>query len=340
MNDQTHKLTVEIGQLHALAQMPRKDEYAPEIQMFDSNVPHRKNLLRPEYRTEKFAPPRTASFQEISEEQVLYTADVVKEEANPARVDFDTRLENDVTGGWDSKSACGNNFQRATGNWQMRKLTPPPKLDTRHLEGWPRETKFWRELYRHIDDDQILACIGLDGTEETKDILIDFTEGYRGNPVGGTFCGFMEKIQAEFGAISDILKTEKLQQITSFRKKPDWDIRKFWRRFKRLRLVSKKAGVELDESILFTRLISALALSSGQRHMILSFFENSQSPKTALNLQSISIRLFGSYSPDPIGTFLGGQAPSDSENSSIGEKWCRHPSSKRRNTNQVWKLQQ
>ena len=105
----------------------------------------------------------------------------------------------------------------------------------------------------------------------------------------------------------------------AFEKKADCDIRKFWRRFKRLRLLGKQAVVELGENILFARLISALALTSAQRHMALSFFENPQSPKTVSKLQRISTRLFGSYVPDPLGTFIGKQGPIDSENSSADE---------------------
>ena len=178
-----------------------------------------------------------------------------------------------------------------------------------------REVEFWRELYRNIDDDQILACLGLSGSEELKDLLMDFLEEARTTLPIRTFGRFLLKTQKELGSVSDITKTEKLQQITAFMKKPDWDIRQFWRRFKRLRLLGKQAGIELDASILFTHLISAISLSSGQMHMILSFFENSQSEKNVANLQSISTRLFGSYNPDPVGTFMGEHRSSGSENS-------------------------
>ena len=105
-------------------------------------------------------------------------------------MEIDRRGYPPASGSQDSPSIVGNAYIRPTANWQLRKLSPPPKLDTKQLEGWPREIKFWRDLYRRIDDDQILARIGLNGSEETKDILIDFMEDNREIPSGRTFSRF------------------------------------------------------------------------------------------------------------------------------------------------------
>ena len=106
----------------------------------------------------------------------------------------------------------------------------------------------------------------------------------------------------------------------AFGGKPEWDVRKFRRRFERLRLWGRQAGVDLDESILFTHLMSALLLTAPRRHMVLSFFENSHAEKNATNLQSITVRLFGQYTPEPTSTFLGEQRISDSGQSSMDTK--------------------
>ena len=52
--------------------------------------------------------------------------------------------------------------------------------------------------------------------------------------------------------------------------------------------------------------------------MILAFFENPQSGKNVANLQIITIRLFGHYNSDPVGTFMEGPR-SDSGHSSTDE---------------------
>ena len=52
INDQNRKLQMEAGKIQTLSQIPIKDEYAPEIQMSEPTVQSRRNLLRPEYRTE------------------------------------------------------------------------------------------------------------------------------------------------------------------------------------------------------------------------------------------------------------------------------------------------
>lgn len=67
--------------------------------------------------------------------------------------------------------------------------------------------------------------------------------------------------------------------------------------------------------------------------MILSFFENSQSVGNVVNLQSITIRLFGHYAPGPVGAFLEGRRNIGSEDSPNGERAVLSDQSGKKKTN-------
>ena len=201
-------------------------------------------------------------------------------------------------------------------NWQLHRIAVPPKFEARNLEGWLREVKFWRNLHQHVDDQQMLASLGLHSVDEVKELLMDF---YEEIPAGGgshRVADFLERIKAEYGAVSDVIKAEKLAQLMAFKKKSDWDIRKFWRKFHQLQMRGRQAGVELDENIQFTQLFQALSLSNTQRQMVLAFFETSNSSKNLVNLKAITIRLFGSYCNDHLGTFVNQEEKDSSGGSS------------------------
>ena len=202
-----------------------------------------------------------------------------------------------------------------TAQWQLHRISLPPKFEAKNLEGWFREVRFWRSLHRHIDDHQLLACLGLHSVEEIKELLMDFFECATPGLTTQSLEDFLEKVKSEYGAVSDVIKAEKLSQLMAFKKKAEWDIRKFWRRFHQLQMRSRQAGVELDENIQFTQLFQALSLSNTQRQMVLAFFETSNSTKSIINLKAITIRLFGTYCSDPLGTFVnkGGESATDED---------------------------
>ena len=50
--------------------------------------------------------------------------------------------------------------------------------------------------------------------------------------------------------------------------------------------------------------------------MMPAFFETSNSPKNLVNLKSITIRLFGTYCNDPMGTFVNQDGGSDTDGDS------------------------
>ena len=113
----------------------------------------------------------------------------------------------------------GNPTKRSTAGWQLHKLPPQPKFEVKQLEGRLREIRFRRELYRHIDDGQILACLGINGSEKAERRSYGFLEENKKNvPVERTLESFLCKIQKEFGVADDIVKTEKPHQIMAFEK--------------------------------------------------------------------------------------------------------------------------
>ena len=302
-NDQQLLFRSEIDQLHQQNQLLKQEK--KDISMADVPTKARGNLSKQEYRSGIYPESQSTTIPPVMQEYVAYTQPGANPPDNRAP---ETPNHNHARQSPsilpDTPMFVGDSQSRSTASWKLHKLPPPPKFEIKHLDGLLLEVRFWRELYRHIADDQVLACLGINGSEEVKDILMDFLGENHAASGNLTFEGVPLKIQKEFGAVNDIAKTEKLHQIMSFKKKADCDIRKLRRRFKRLRLLGRQAGIEMGGSILFTHSITALSLTSAQRHMVLSFFENSHSEKNATNLLSITVRLFGHYTPDPVGTYL------------------------------------
>ena len=360
LNEQQKFFRSEIDHLRQNNHLSKQEEN--DVPMADAPSHTRGNLLRREYRSYVYPQVRSTTIPPVRSEYAAYTqpggVSAVNRAGEPPPINpynqgsavFDDNrvpetpyMHNDGQSPSilpDTPVFVGNSQARSTASWQLHKLPPPPKFEIKQSEGWLREVRFWRELYRRIDGDQVLACLGLNSSEEVKDILMDFLDENPAAAGNRTFEGALVKIQKEFGAVNDLVRTEKLHQIMSFKKKADWDVRKFRRRFKSLRLMGIQTGADLDEIILFTQLITALNLTVVQRHMVLSIFENSQSTKNVSNLQSITVRLFGHYSPDTVSTFLEGKCSSDSDRSIDEDHALLAAKSSKKNTNLEWKPQQ
>ena len=73
---------------------------------------------------------------------------------------------------------------------RSHKLNPPPKFDSRKLDSWFRHMRFWRELYFTVDETQILPSVVLAAGEDTRDILMDYTEDTKTNPESRSLGGY------------------------------------------------------------------------------------------------------------------------------------------------------
>ena len=198
-------------------------------------------------------------------------------------------------------------------SWQLHKIANATKFDAKNLDGWVREIRYWRELYHHLDDDQMLASLGLNNTEEIKSLMMDFLDETKLRKDQRSVEHFLAKVIAEYGSVSDIVRMERLQQFMTFVRKKDWDIRKFWRKCRETRLYLKQAGVDLDDRVVFTQILTALQLTNQQRSMVLSVFEASRLEKTVLNLQNVTVKVFGNYGSQSQETFLTGNGDYDEE---------------------------
>ena len=132
--------------------------------------------------------------------------------------------------------------------------------------------------------------------------------------------GLLAIAQKEFGAVTDVWMVEHLRQVTTFRRKAEWDIRKFRRVFRYVKLLAKQVASITDGNILFMHLLGALNLSDNQRHMVLSYFETVGLTKNVARLQDIDIRLFGTYGSQHIETFVMADGAEQEDSGSESEE--------------------
>ena len=163
------------------------------------------------------------------------------------------------------------------------------------MESWIRQMVFWRQLYITIEDVHILPTIGLHMAEEIKELLMDFLEDTEECPDRRRFNTFIEKIREEFGDVNDVEKMNRMQELLSFTRKPEWAIREFWLRLRRIRLYARQVGVEIPDEIMFTQMLKVLRLSDEQRHLVLTRFETTGIDQNPPDLHRITVKLFGTY---------------------------------------------
>ena len=194
---------------------------------------------------------------------------------------------------------------------RLHKLNPPPKFEAKQLDSWFRHMRFWREMYSSVGEMQILSVVWLAATEDTRDILMDYSDSTKSPPQTRSMEEFLELIHKEFGQIHEVERMDKMQDILNYRRKSDSSIRMFWQKMNRLVQYAKLSGVCLPGDILSTQPLYSLMLTSAQKHLILSHFENSGNPKTMANLRTISIKLSGPYQSTTNGVLVAGTIDGD-----------------------------
>ena len=199
---------------------------------------------------------------------------------------------------------------------RLHKLNPPPKFEPKQLDSWFRHMKFWRELYRSVDETQIQSAVGLSDGEDARDLLMDYLDETKDVPHARSLNGYLDKIHKEFGQIHEVERMDKMQEILNFRRKSDMNVRTFWLKMNRSAQYAKHSSATLPGDKMFTQTLYSLMLPNAQKHLVLSHFENSGNLKNIANLRAITIKLFESYQSTVGGVLVVGEDTNrDSENS-------------------------
>ena len=79
-----------------------------------------------------------------------------------------------------------------------------------------RGVRFRRAPYSYVDAEQILSSLGLNNSDELKDLMMDFTEeSTDSGDAKKTADALLTEISIESGDAKDILKTENLQKLVA-----------------------------------------------------------------------------------------------------------------------------
>ena len=178
--------------------------------------------------------------------------------------------------------------------------------------------RFGAISHSHVGDCRVLDTMGLRIVWEIKETMVDFAEEVRFCSAPRTSDAPLGKLLEEFGAVTDVFKTERRRQLTAFKKKPEWDIRKFRRRPKKLQLRGMHTGVGIGDAIQFAHLFQALHLSTDPGYMVFPFHESSKTSMFVDAFSGITIKFLGAYAAEPTPTLTSNQQHIDSSYSSSG----------------------
>ena len=186
LNAQQQMIRSELDQLNQQNRMRKRGEI--DTQMADVRPQPRRNLTRREYRTEIPRSSQTTSIHPLSGNTChMRNRERTKTGIFAPGTPTPTQHGNSSSILPDAPTFAGNSQDRTASSWRLRKLPPPQKFEIEHMEGWLREVRLRRALYRHIDDDHILACLCLNCSGEIKDIVMGPLEENRAAPAFRNF---------------------------------------------------------------------------------------------------------------------------------------------------------
>lgn len=186
----------------------------------------------------------------------------------------------------------------------LHKMAAPPKFDPKGFDVWKRESIFWRNIFCNITDDLIIGSISLRGSVELRENLMDFYDECASLRKDPAFNGFLGRIEKGFGAIEEVCRMERTQEIFAFKRKRECGVRRFWREHRTLMSRARNSGVSFPDDVLFSQTLSSLQLTPTQRRLILSHYESTAEKKDVISLQNLTVGLFGTYGDAAMGTFI------------------------------------
>ena len=122
-------------------------------------------------------------------------------------------------------------------------------------------------------------------------------------------------MRKEFGKVAEMNRLDVMGEFMSFKRRSQWDVRKFWRKYKHMVQLMTADGVLIPGDISFTQCLKALEFPDSQRRLVLSSFEQLNSNRTVEGLRDVSVRLFGTFDERPDGVFLANDTEGAEESS-------------------------
>ena len=170
------------------------------------------------YISDPVAPPLNVIHEEQSSASTFSPFDHRPEQEHSPFVQPGVHPMFDGPRNGNDRNGIGNENLIDRREMRLRKLNPPPKFDSRHLNAWIRDVRYWRELYSTIDELQILSALGLNASEDLKEILMNYFEDTKDTVRNRSLESFLLCVRKEFGAIQEIERMGRLNDLMAFKR--------------------------------------------------------------------------------------------------------------------------
>ena len=176
------------------------------------------------------------------------------------------------------------------------KICAPPAFDSVRFLSWEKDLLFWRDLYWHVPESQLLSIIGIHSSASLKKFLIPFLRESRMNPQRRTIAHLLECLQSQFAASVKEREVSFLDDVMNIKREGSESIQNFWFRYQELCHNLNDTSIYLTDGMMFVRLLKAINVSTQSRLAIISRLDCRNQEHTVNNLRQVSIELFGIYS--------------------------------------------
>ena len=152
---------------------------------------------------------------------------------------------------------------------------------------------FWAEANRHFDNSQLISKIAMAAEGSFKVITTKYLQDTKNTADSRSLKEVISRLDAEFSKPAQEKQIKKINDLVNFTRRSTEDIRSFWIRYEQVKNSLILNKIELPETLLYNRALTALKLSSSNRSMVISTLEGRREEGSLKALKEITVKISG-----------------------------------------------
>ena len=154
---------------------------------------------------------------------------------------------------------------------------------------------YWRDIYRHVEDPQLLSITGLHAPVILRKFLMTSMRDTRDMPRERTINQFLKVLESQFSAHIREREMFHLDEVMALKRDSAETVQSFWFRYEDLMHQLSDYNLVFPQNMMFLRMLKGLNISPAVRLSIITRLDCRNQSHTLENLRVVSTELLGVY---------------------------------------------
>ena len=177
-------------------------------------------------------------------------------------------------------------------------ISDPPMFDESRYEDWKRAVQWWQEINAGVDQNRMLATLGMRAKGSLKIVLQEYFGRTKLDKEGRSIDSFVILMGEKFRRPVEELVLTRVEQWSEMKRKGSEGFKAYWVRLERLQNKLSDLGIIWPRKVAFQKAFTSLCMAKEQQTLTRAALEMSPQKDSIMELKRITVKLFDNNSQD------------------------------------------